>query len=286
MASIPFHKMNGLGNEIAVVDLRFRSESAQDVVAALADKDGLRFDQAMILRKPRRPDTDAYVEIYNVDRSPAGACGNGTRCIADHVMRIEGKEEALFQTAGGMLACRRTPNGLISVDMGEPHVEWFEIPLSERFADTRWIEFEVGPRGSPILHSPAAVNVGNPHVVFFVEDIDAIDLGRIGPMIEYHPMFPERVNATIAQVMGPDRLRIRVWERGAGLTRACGSAACAAAVSAARRKETGRDVDVELPGGTLNVVWREEDGHIVMTGPVAYEYKDQVEVSSSAVPAE
>ncbi len=285
MTIVPFHKMNGLGNEIAVVDLRDLPESPKAVVAALAGKDGLSFDQAMVLVPPQSEGTDAYVEIFNVDGSRAGACGNGTRCIADYVMRREGKDTADFQTSGGLLACRREEGGLISVDMGRPRFAWNEIPLSENFADTRFIEFEVGPRGAPILHSPAAVNVGNPHVVFFVDDLDAVDLGAVGPMIEYHPMFPERVNVSLARVTAPDRLRLKVWERGAGLTQACGSAACAAAVSAVRRRLTGRSVDVELPGGELHVLWRQDDDHIVMTGPVTYEYEDEADTKSSSIPA-
>ncbi|ESR26074.1 diaminopimelate epimerase [Lutibaculum baratangense] len=281
MTTIPFRKMNGLGNEIAVVDLRQAKARPQAVVGALSAKAGLAFDQAMVLLPPKAQGTDAFVEIYNSDGSKAGACGNGTRCIADHVMAATGRDSAVFQTAGGLLVCHRNEDGSISVDMGAPRFEWHEIPLSERFADTRFIEFEVGPRGAPVMHSPAVVNVGNPHVVFFVNELEAIDLGRIGPMIEYHPMFPERVNVGVAEVVSPERLRLKVWERGAGLTKACGSAACAAAVSAARRRQTGRSVHVELPGGELHILWREDDDHIVMTGPVAHEYDDEVELDAT-----
>jgi diaminopimelate epimerase len=157
--------------------------------------------------------------------------------------------------------------------MGAPRFAWNEIPLSEPFHDTRRIELQIGPIDDPVLHSPSVVNVGNPHCLFFVDDVEAHDLARFGPMLEHHPLFPERANISLVQVLGPDAIKVRTWERGAGLTRACGTAACAAAVAAARRELTGRKVRVSLPGGDLLVEWRESDGHILMTGPYALDYE-------------
>jgi diaminopimelate epimerase len=157
--------------------------------------------------------------------------------------------------------------------MGAPRLAWDEIPLAEPFHDTRRIELQIGPIDAPALHSPAVVNVGNPHCIFFVEDVDAHDLPRFGPMLEHHPLFPERANISLVQVISTDALKVRTWERGAGLTRACGTAACASAVAAARRTLTGRMVNVALPGGTLLIEWRESDGHVLMTGPYALDYE-------------
>jgi diaminopimelate epimerase len=155
--------------------------------------------------------------------------------------------------------------------MGAPRFAWNEIPLAEEFSDTRQIELQIGPIDRPILHSPSAVNMGNPHAIFWVDDVDAYDLAKVGPLLEHHPMFPERANITLCAVKSRDHIVIRTWERGAGLTKACGSAACAAAVAAARLDRTGRKVTVTLPGGDLAVEWRERDGHVLMTGPVEYE---------------
>jgi diaminopimelate epimerase len=157
--------------------------------------------------------------------------------------------------------------------MGAPRFDWRDIPLAEEFRDTRAIELQIGPIDAPVLHSPSAVSMGNPHAIFWVDDVNAYDLGRFGPLLENHPIFPERANITLAAVKSREHLVIRTWERGAGLTKACGSAACAAAVSAARTKRTGRKVTVTLPGGDLLVEWRESDNHVLMTGPVAYEHE-------------
>ena len=163
--------------------------------------------------------------------------------------------------------------GLFTVDMGAPRFAWNEIPLAEEFRDTRAIELQIGPIDTPILHSPSAVNMGNPHAIFWVDDVDAYDLAKIGPMLEHHPIFPERANITLCAVKSREHIVIRTWERGAGLTKACGSAACAAAVAAARLKRTGRKVRVTLPGGDLSIEWRESDGHVLMTGPVELEFE-------------
>jgi len=273
LANHSFIKMNGLGNEIVVVDMRASPQAitAADARAAAA---AAPYDQLMAVYPPRAVGTDAYVRIYNNDGSEAGACGNGMRCVADILFKQSGNSTLTVETRAGLLACFRGDAPLTStVDMGQPRFHWTEIPLAEEFFDTRAIELQVGPIDHPILHSPSAVSMGNPHVVFWVDDVDAYDLGKIGPLLEHHPMFPERANISLAQVVSRQRLILRTWERGAGLTRACGSAACAAAVSAARTGRTGREVTVTLPGGDLAIVWRQSDDHVLMTGPVEYEFE-------------
>jgi diaminopimelate epimerase len=275
LANHAFVKMNGLGNEIVVVDLRGEKGliSADDARAA-AQPAGAPYDQLMALHAPRTPGTDGYVRIYNNDGSEAGACGNGMRCVAELVFKETGKRALTFETKAGLLNCWQGDAPLIStVDMGAPRFAWKEIPLAEEFRDTRAIELQIGPIDKPILHSPSAVSMGNPHAIFWVEDVNAYDLGKIGPLLENHPMFPDRANISLARVASPEHVIVRTWERGAGLTKACGSAACAAAVAAARLRRTGRKVTVTLPGGDLGIEWRERDGHVLMTGPVEYEFE-------------
>ncbi|WP_126401684.1 diaminopimelate epimerase [Blastochloris tepida] len=271
LADRPFFKMNGAGNAIVVVDLRAeRVEIPAGEVRAVAAR--VPFDQMMVLLPARTPGTDAYVRIFNQDGSESGACGNGTRCIADVLFAETGKDALLFETRAGLLPVTRAEGGLITVDMGPPRLKWDEIPLAEPFADTRAIELQIGPIDAPILHSPAVVNMGNPHAIFWVEDVAAYDLARIGPLLENHPIFPERANISLAQVIDRGHIRLRVWERGTGLTLACGSAACAAVVAAARTRRTGRAATVTLPGGDLHIDWREKDDHVLMTGPVEHEF--------------
>jgi len=275
LANPAFVKMNGLGNEIVVVDMRAQAGAIGAAEArAVGASNGARYDQLMVLHAPRTRGTDAYVRIYNNDGSEAGACGNGMRCIAELLFRETGKRALTFETKAGLLDCWQGEAPLFStVDMGKPRFAWNEIPLAEKFSDTRAIELQIGPIDRPILHSPSALSMGNPHAIFWVEDVGAYDLGRIGPLLENHPMFPERANISLAQVRSREHIVVRTWERGAGLTKACGSAACAAAVAAARLRRTGRAVTVTLPGGELRIEWRERDDHVLMTGPVAYEYE-------------
>jgi diaminopimelate epimerase len=275
LANHAFVKMNGLGNEIVVVDMRGEAGTVSAAEArAAAQPQGAPYDQLMALHTPRTPGTDAYVRIYNSDGSEAGACGNGMRCIAELMFAETGKRTLAFETKAGLLNCWKGDEPLIStVDMGKPRFAWNEIPLAEAFQDTRAIELQIGPIDQPILHSPSALSMGNPHAVFWVDDVDAYDLGKIGPLLENHPMFPERANISLAHVVSREHVVVRTWERGAGLTRACGSAACAAAVAAARLRRAGRKVTVTLPGGDLLIEWRERDDHVLMTGPVAYEYE-------------
>jgi diaminopimelate epimerase len=291
LADRPFVKMNGLGNEIVVVDMRQRPDaiSAEEARAAGAEN-GAPYDQLMALYPPRRPGTESYVRIFNNDGSEAGACGNGMRCVASLLAQQTGRETAAFETAAGVLRTwKDSSSGLFTVDMGEPRFAWNEIPLAEEFRDTRAIELQIGPIDNPILHSPSVVSMGNPHAIFWVDDVEAYDLAKFGPMLEHHPMFPERANITLCAIKSRDHIAIRTWERGAGLTRACGSAACAAAVAAARLKRTGRKVTVTLPGGDLTVEWREADNHVLMTGPVEFEFEGRFDpalfASSSPSPA-
>ncbi len=272
----PFAKMNGIGNEITVLDLRgapwrLDAERARRIAADPATA----FDQLMTIEPPRTPGTDAFMHIFNTDGSLSGACGNGTRCVGLVLARESGRQDFLLETSAGLLAVTARDADRITVDMGRPRFGWAEIPLAEPFADTRAIELQIGPIDAPILHSPSVVNVGNPHAIFWVEDAEAFDLGRIGPMLENHPIFPERANISLAEITGPGALKLRVWERGAGLTRACGSAACAAAVAAARTGRTGRAVDVALPGGVLSILWREDD-RILMTGAAEFEHEGRL----------
>jgi diaminopimelate epimerase len=273
-ATIPFRKMNGLGNEIVVVDLRRSSKVFTEAEArAIANNTRSHFDQMMVLHAPRLPGTAALVRIHNTDGSPAEACGNGMRCIGWVVSQETGAKDLVFETAAGRLAVVVNSQFDISVDMGEPRFGWQDIPLAEPFHDTRKIELQIGPIDKPILHSPSVVNIGNPHAVFWVEDVHAYDLPSIGPMLENHPMFPERANISVAHVVSPGAITVRTWERGAGLTRACGSAACAVLVAAARNGMTERTATVTLPGGPLKIEWR-ADNRIWMTGPAEFEYEE------------
>lgn len=278
LADRRYLKMNGLGNEIVVVDLRgVKGEiEPQDAVAVAAQGES-RFDQLMAIHDPVSPGADARLLIYNTDGSRAGACGNGTRCVAyamldDPAMARPAEGGRLtLETVAGQVGVRRVAERAFTVDMGRPRLAWHEIPLAEPFPDTRRIELQIGPIDDPVLHSPGVVNMGNPHAVFFTErDPDSYDLARFGPLLENHPIFPERANISVAQVTGRDTIKLRVWERGAGLTLACGTAACATVVAASRLRMIGRHATVSLPGGDLVIEWRADD-HVLMTGPVFLE---------------
>ena len=268
--SIPFRKMNGLGNDFVVLDARTRSlVLGDDAVRAIADrKEGIGCDQLIALEPSTR--ADVFMRIWNADGGEVGACGNAARCVASLVAAELGEPRVSIETESGMLDAAVNRDGSVTIDMGAPRFAWNEIPLSKPFDDTRHIELEVD---DPELNSPSAVNVGNPHCLFFVADVAAHDLARLGPVFERHKLFPERANISLVQVLGSDAIQVRTWERGAGLTRACGTAACAAAVASARRGLTGRKVKVSLLGGDLLIEWREADGHILMTGPYALDYE-------------
>jgi diaminopimelate epimerase len=281
--SIDFAKMNGLGNQIIVADMRGQAAHVSPVAAIALNADAAtKFDQLMAIHDPRTAGTDAYIEILNSDGSFAEACGNGTRCVVQALAAETGGKDFTFETIAGILNAREDDNGLIAVDMGMPRFGWEDIPLSEEFIDTRAIELEIGPLGAPILHSPSVANMGNPHAIFWVtDDVWSYDLARFGPLLENHPLFPERANISIANVTSRQSVTMRTWERGAGLTLACGSAACAVAVSAARTKRTNRSVTVTVPGGTLHIEWRDDD-HVIMTGPAVWEFAGKFDPETGA----
>ena len=262
-----FRKMNGLGNDFVVLDSRARALAlAPEIVRVIADrKEGIGCDQLIALEPSDK--ADVFMRIWNADGGEVEACGNAARCVAAVIATEQGRSQVSIETEDQMLGAAVGGDGNVTIDMGVPRLAWDEIPLAEPFHDTSRIELQAGPIDAPVLHSPGAVNVGNPHALFFVEDTEAIDLAGIGPMLECHPLFPERANISLVQVMSPDHLKVRTWERGAGLTRACGTAACASAVAAVRRDLAGRKVTVSLPGGDLVIEWREADGHVLMTGP-------------------
>jgi diaminopimelate epimerase len=267
-----FRKMNGLGNDFVVLDAR-KHPLTLDAgrIAAIADREsGIGCDQVIALEPSDF--ADVFMRIWNADGGEVGACGNAARCVAALLAAERGSPHVTIETESGMLSATIDKHDAsVTIDMGTPRFEWNEIPLSRPFDDANAIELpEVRALG---LGAASMVNVGNPHCIFFADDIDAHDLARFGPGLEHDPLFPERANISLAQATGPNSLRLRTWERGAGLTKACGTAACAAAVAAARRGLTGRKVTVTLPGGDLVIDWREADGHVLMTGPFALDYQ-------------
>ena len=283
---IPYERMNGIGNRITVIDLRQKNIRITGAAAAeIAADSRAAFDQLMVVYPRRMDETDGFVEIFNSDGSTAGACGNGMRCVGAILFEKANAESLTLQTRAGLISLKRGNHDMITVDMGMPKFEWQDIPLAEEFRDTRAIELQIGPIDDPVLHSPAVVNMGNPHAVFFVDgDPDDYDLERFGPMLENHPIFPDRANITVAKVIDRNRIAMRTWERGAGLTLACGSAACAAVVSAVRKRLCDREVDVAQPGGNLSLEWREDD-HVMMTGPWQSEYRGEIELADDLVAA-
>jgi diaminopimelate epimerase len=286
--TVEFARMNGLGNKILVVDMRGRKDKVTPSAAIALNADPeTQFDQIMAIHDPKASGTDAWIDILNSDGSKAQACGNGTRCVVQALAAETGKKAFTFQTVAGILNAVEHDDGAISVDMGKPVFEWDKVPLSEEFFDTSRIELQIGPIDDPILHSPSVMSMGNPHAIFWVDrDVMSYDLGRFGPLLENHPMFPERANITLAQVTSPTSVTTRTWERGAGLTLACGSAACAAAVSSARTGRTGRKVTIDVasagPDGKLSIEWRERDDHVVMTGPAAWEWSGRVDPATGS----
>ena len=287
-ATVEFAKMNGLGNKILVVDMRGRTDKVAPAAAiALNAADDTQFDQIMAIHDPKAAGTDAWIDILNSDGSKAQACGNGTRCVVQALASETGKKVFTFQTVAGILNATEHEDGTISVDMGKPVFDWDKIPLAEEFHDTSRIELQIGPIDNPVLHSPSVASMGNPHAIFWIDrDPMSFDLGRFGPLLENHPMFPERANITLAQVTSPNSITTRTWERGAGMTLACGSAACATAVSAARTGRTGREVAVKVASsanqGVLTIEWRERDAHVIMTGPAEWEWSGTLDPSTGA----
>jgi diaminopimelate epimerase len=284
--AIPFQKMNGLGNDFVIIDARgepFRLSSSE--ASAVANRtEGAGCDQVIVLEPSSR--ADVFMRILNADGSEAGACGNATRCVAALLSPGAGHLALTVETNAGILNAAMTPDGLVTVDMGQPRFGWAEIPLSQPFSDTRAIGLSYALPDGRVLAEPSVVNVGNPHCIFWVSGAGTYDLAAFGSELEHHRLFPERANISLAEVVGEAAILLRVWERGAGLTKACGTAACAAAVAAARTGRTGRLVGVELPGGVLSIQWRESDDHILMTGPTAFEYEGVLRFDGSSVGVE
>ena len=268
---LSFRKMHGLGNDFVVLDGRAAPLGlTRDQIVALADRRrGIGCDQ-LIIMEPPAAGADVFMRIHNPDGSEAGACGNATRCIASLISAETGKAQVVVRTISGDLPSEKTQNGLWQVDMGPARLGWRDVPLAQE-ADTLHVPLACGP-----VADPAACSMGNPHANFFVPDLDALPISEIGPRLERDPIFPDRANIGFVQVMSPDHLRLVVWERGAGLTLACGSGACAAMVNAHRRGLTGRKARISMPGGDLFMEWR-QDGHVLMTGPVATAFIGQVD---------
>lgn len=262
METIPFIKMHGIGNDFVIIDARKDPISLKkEEVIRISDRHfGVGCDQ-LIVMKPSS-NADCFMQIFNPDGSESGSCGNATRCVASLLMGEPSKTEVTIETLAGVLRATWAKDGEVAVDMGVAHLGWQDIPLSK---ELNTLHLGIGQE---ILQDPVGVSMGNPHAVFFVPDVDAVDLARLGPQLEHDPLFPERANIGVVQVISPDSIRLRVWERGAGETLACGSGACAALVAANRRELTANKAEVHLAGGRLIITWQ-EDGHVVMQGPVA-----------------
>jgi diaminopimelate epimerase len=272
LAGRTIERMNGAGNAILVLDMRgSNAQPSPEDARAIHRAPGLSYDQMMVLRDPRTTGTAADVLIYNNNGTLAGACGNGTRCVADRLCHELGVGGVKITTEAGVIACERLGPWSYRVDMGPPRLEWNAIPLQHAVPDTRRVNLWPEGEGPADLGPASVVNMGNPHALFFVPDLKRIDAAALGARIEVNPMFPEKANVTFAEVIARDDVRARVWERGVGLTLACGSAACATLVAAARLGLMERKGTVRLPGGDLIIEWRASDDHVLMTGPVEYE---------------
>ncbi len=274
--TLPFLKMHGLGNDFVIVDLRdgVRAPSAALVRAVGDRRRGVGFDQFISIEDDPSAEITAYMGIWNPDGSRSGACGNATRCVASLLMEELEVDTVRLRTDGGLLTCWAAPGGMVRVDMGKPKLEWTDIPVAEA-SDTVRVDVKFGPIDNPVLWGPGAVNMGNPHAVFFVDDADSFPVDKIGPMVENHPMFPERTNVEFCTVLDSNRIRMRVWERGAGITDACGSGACAAVVAGVRQGKIDRKCVVMLDGGPLGIEWT-DGGSVMMTGPVALSFSGEL----------
>lgn len=275
MVAIPFLKMHGLGNDFVVIDLRrVPLAMTADVAQRIADRHrGVGCDQVITIEPPRSAEATAVMGIRNPDGSEAGACGNATRCVAHLLMTEANSDTCVVETVAGLLPSLRARDGMVTVDMGPARFDWQQVPLSEA-RDTLHVGLEQGS-----LVDPVAVSMGNPHAVFFVDNAEAVPLTTDGPLVEHHPLFPARTNVEAVQVLGRDRLRMRVWERGAGITSACGSGACAVMAAAVKRGHVDTQAEIILDGGSLWMEWRPVDGHVLMTGPVATVFAGTLDAS-------
>ena len=278
LANHPYLKMNGLGNSFVILDLRDSKEQIDaDSARLIADpKTGPGCDQVISIENR---DSALFMGVWNADGSEVGACGNAARCVGWLLMEEIGADAVDFATGGGPLSATRIGDKRVAVDMGAPRFHWRDIPLAEQMDDTRFIDIKLGPIDNPVLWGPSAVSMGNPHCIFFVDNAETQALDRFGPLVENHPLFPERANVSVAEVKSKHAIRLRVWERGAGITEACGSAACAVVAAAHRRRLTARKATVTLDGGDLAIEWREGDDHIIMTGPVAFDEEGRLPAS-------
>ncbi len=266
LAPMRYFKMNGCGNDFVIIDARSRGALplSQAQAAAIANRQsGIGCDQVIAVERSMRG--DAFMRIWNANGGEVEACGNATRCVAWLLMEEGGAVSRRIETPAGMLYAERAGDNLITVDMGSPLLRWEEIPIAKAMDTTR-LDFEAGG-----LSAPGAVNMGNPHVVFFVNDVRAVPIEALGPQIEHDPLFPQKANVGFAEVRSPEEIRLRVWERGTGLTKACGTGACAAVVAAHRQGLTGRKVNVIVDGGSLEIEWRAGDDRVLMTGPIELE---------------
>ena len=274
----PFLKMNGLGNDFIVVDARDTAFTpAPDQIRAWGDRtSGIGFDQLISIEGS--PSGDAFMRVWNNDGGTVETCGNALRCVAWYLNQDASDKTLKIDTLGGLTKARvlraDAKTGTASVDMGKPGLDWQQIPLAEEM-NTERLELQVGPIDAPLYHTPVAVSMGNPHVVFFVPDVNRVDVAATGSLIENHPLFPEGVNVEFAQIIDRQTIRMRVWERGAGITMACGTGACATLVAAARRGLTDRAATVIMDGGPLHISWAEND-HVIMTGPIEVEFEGQL----------
>jgi diaminopimelate epimerase len=271
-----FLKMHGCGNDFVVFDERAGPLGLTPRrAAAIADRrTGVGCDQFIAIEPaPANSNADAFMRIRNPDGAEAGACGNATRCVVDLLARETGRRVQVIRTTAGNLPAEALPDGRVRVDMGPARLDWHDIPLA-RPMDTLHLDLAAGP-----VADPAAASMGNPHATFFVADLAHLPVAELGPRLEHDPLFPDRANIGFAQILAPDRIRLRVWERGAGLTRACGSGACAALVNAHRRGLTGRRATVVVDGGELEIAWR-ADGHVLMTGAVATAFIGEIDLAA------
>lgn len=275
MQSMKYLKMNGLGNQFIVLQNNgARLELMPQHVSGINAQKGKEFDQLLSIEPSQN--ADIYMGIWNNDGSEVAACGNGTRAVAWSYLKATKKESVSIETKAGILSAQLVGQNMVAVDMGKPRLNWDEIPLSEKMQTIR-MELQIGPIDDPLYWGPSAVSMGNPHCIFFVDDVESVALDKIGPMIEYHPLFPEQTNVEFAQIWDRKNIRMRVWERGVGITRACGTGACATLVAGVRRKLVDRLANIHLDGGILQIEWRDDD-HIIMTGAVELEDKGELEI--------
>ncbi|HXR86328.1 MAG TPA: diaminopimelate epimerase [Stellaceae bacterium] len=274
MRALDFVKMHGLGNDFVILDAREHALTLDTAAArAIADRHrGIGCDQILIIEPAKTAAGAAFLRIRNADGSEAEACGNGARCVAALLMAQNKTDRVVLETLGGPVSAERAGDHRIAVDMGEPRLGWREIPLAKE-CDTLHVPLSLGP-----LTDPVCTSMGNPHATFFVPDLGAIDIATLGPKLEHDPLFPARANIGVAQIVSPKRIRVRVWERGDGLTLACGSGACATLVAAARRGVSERRAEIVADGGALEIEWR-TDNHVVMTGAVATSFRGTIDPS-------